>query len=720
MTRLGIDRIKRNRWLIVAFVLFCTTRICMAGESDISPQTPSGRILRAPGQRIPVPAQSPLQGQPAPSAFPLSQSPQSTPSVISDGSSGQGFFFKFNNADIYDVIHSMARAAGINYLVDPRVKGVVNVQTQGVVRNGGVMELLLAILKINGATAIREGDTYHIVPLAEAKTEPLIPVIPGDNTEKGAASQVVLRVFPLKYVVVSEMAKVIRPLLSPGAEAIEVAPANTLLVIDTEGNNEKTARLLDLFDTEDFRSAGMKLFRLKVVDPEEMAKNLTAIYGALDVSGGGGKPSWINFVPVPRLGAVMVVCASPGTLTEVSKWIDELDRESSGAARGYRRYRAKYGKVKDIAAVIQQMFPKRTSIVSAGSDKPTEFRPVIGQPAGANPAAAPQAPPPAAVTAPMGKDSGKGGDGGGFEIVSDEPTNSLIIRASGSEYAEILELLKVVDVYPQQVLLEVLVGEVNLDDTLRLGVDWKYIGSNNGYSQTAAVNPVQSIGSGTFSYLVEKTGRLTGAFRALATAGKASVLSSPSVIATNGKRSKINVADSIPIVTSTILNNSNPPVTTTTVEYKDVGVLLSFTPFINESGMVTLEIDQEVSEVSSTTSATNPSFFKRTISTNLVASQDQSIVLGGLVKERKELNRDGIPFLSRIPGLGWLFGSRADTLKRTELLIFITPRVVRSAEEGHRMSRDFEDRVEELKARLGETSGIRSKSGSPSIVAPGQ
>lgn len=710
MTTLSGLRRRRNRWVIGVMLLCGLPAVCSAAVSGDPPapsaeappvMSPPFPAEAPPGMSPPFPGEAPLPAQPAPAA------PQPPPPVPAPAA--RGYFFKFNNAEIYDVIHSMARAAGINYLIDPRVKGVVNVQTQGVVRDGGVMELLLAILKVNGATAIREGDTYHIVPMGEAKTSALLPVIGEDNTGKRIVSQVVLRVFPLKHIVVSEMAKVIRPLLSPGAEAIEVAQANTLLVIDTEGNNEKTAELVKLFDSDDFRTAGMKLFRLKVLDPEEMAKNLTAFYGALDASGGGGKPSWINFVPVPRLGAIMVVCASPGTLTEVGKWIDELDRDSSGAARTYRRYRVKFGKVKDVSAVVQQMFPKRTTLLSAGPDKPTEFRPAIGQAAGSTP---PPPLAPAPVAAAAGKDSGKAVEGG-FEIVSDEPTNSLVIRASGSEYAELLELLKVVDVYPQQVLLEVLVGEVNLDDTLRLGVDWKYLGTADGYNQTVAVNPLQSIGTGTLSYLVEKTGRLTAAFRALATAGKASVLSSPSIVATNGKKSKINVADSIPIVTSTLQSNTNPPVTTTTVEYKDVGVLLSFTPFINESGMVTLEIDQEVSEVSNTSASAsnNPTFFKRTISTNLVASQDQSIVLGGLVKEKKSLNRDGIPFFYKIPVFGWLFGSRDNEFTRTELLIFITPRVVRSPEEGQRMSREFEDRVEELKARLGETSGIRSNSG---------
>jgi len=145
------------------------------------------------------------------------------------------------------------------------------------------------------------------------------------------------------------------------------------------------------------------------------------------------------------------------------------------------------------------------------------------------------------------------------------------------------------------------------------------------------------------------------------------------------------------------------------VEYRDVGVILTFTPFINDSGLVTLEIEQEVSDVNTTAEGANPTFFKRSISTNLVASQDQSIVLGGLVKERKSLDRAGLPWLYKIPLIGWLFGSRTDSVSRNELLIFITPRVIRNVEEGIQLSRDFEERVAQLKARMREAQGIRLK-----------
>jgi general secretion pathway protein D len=637
------------------------------------------------------------------------------PAVPPGAPPGAGFFVKFNNADIYEVIHTLGRTAGINYLIDPRVRGVVNVHTQGMLRKDAALDLLFSILKVNGATAIKEGDTYHIVPMVEAKTEPLIPALAADGAPRGPANQVAMRAYPLQYIAVAEMARVIRPFLTPGGEAVEVGRANILLVIDTAANLEKTARLVELFDSEVFRAAGMKLFRLKVLDPEEMARNLENIFSALDFSASrGARPSGINFVPIPRLNSLLVVSASPKTMEDVEKWIGELDREGFGASRRIHRYRVKYGRVKDVAAVLERLYPKRTAPLV--TDKATEFRPIVGVGMPGQPSFPSQTQQPsgmagqAAQTLAKAVKEGKAeveGSSQPFDIIPDEATNSLILRASLSEYAEALEILKTIDVYPQQVLLEVLVGEVNLKDELKLGIDWKWQGTGGGYAQSATLDPGFLLNN--FSYVIEKTNRLTAVFRSLAEDGRASVLSAPSVIATNGKKSKINVVDQIPITTSVLNTNTNPPVTTTSVEYRDVGVILTFVPYINDMGLVTLEIEQEVSDVSSIASESNPTFFKRSITTNLVASQDQSIVLGGLVKERKSLDRSGIPWFYKIPVFGWLFGSREDSVTRNELLIFITPRVIRSVDEGIQFSRDFENRVSELKARIREAQGFRLK-----------
>jgi general secretion pathway protein D len=209
---------------------------------------------------------------------------------------------------------------------------------------------------------------------------------------------------------------------------------------------------------------------------------------------------------------------------------------------------------------------------------------------------------------------------------------------------------------------------------------------------------------------------LLGSVRALADDGKVSILSSPSVISTNGKESKIEVAEQVPVTSGQVTNVAGTAdVITETVEYRDVGIILGFTPYINAEGLITLEISQDVSEVSNITGGAlnNPTFLKRSIKTTLLATQDRSIVLGGLVQERRERSRDGIPFLYKIPFVGWIFGSRSASLTRTELLVFITPRVIESVEEGTQLSREFENRVEELKRRISESEGLR-----PSLNEP--
>jgi general secretion pathway protein D len=464
------------------------------------------------------------------------------------------------------------------------------------------------------------------------------------------------------------------------------------------------------------------LFSLKFLDPDEMAKSLDAVFGAIDFGTKGGRPSGLNFVSLARLNALLVVSASPKTMEDVERWIKELDRESSGTSRTVHLYRVRHGKVNDVAAILERIYPMRTAGLAG---KATEFKPQVGEPVKPYILSSPQSASSSPASSSPKPSSSKGGEkkeGEGYDIIPDEATNSLIIRGSASEYAAILETLKAIDVYPRQVLLEVLIGEVQLDDTLKLGIDWTYVKRSGDYTHNVSMTTSAAALTSGLKYVVDKTNLLTAAFRSLANDGKVSILSSPSVIAANGRKSKILVADSIPITTASIVANSNPPVTTQTVEYRDVGVILSFTPYINDQGIVTLDIEQEVSEVTNTqgTQTSNPTFFKRNIQTTLIASQDRSIVLGGLVKERKERSREGVPFFYKIPLIGWIFGARSDTVTRNELLVFITPRIIASVEEGSQLSRDFEERVQELKQRFGETKGIRHEHGEAPSAPPAQ
>ncbi|NNF84502.1 MAG: type II secretion system secretin GspD [Deltaproteobacteria bacterium] len=686
----------------------------VSGGKAESPPTPGRKVAPyIPGGKF---APKIIEGEVVPyRGFPYPPRREATPSDLParagplpqapGRASGAGFLVKFNNADIYEVIHTLGRMAGINYLIDPRVRGVVNVHTQGRVKREGALELLFSILKINGATAVLEGGIYHIVPMAEAKMEPLLPEERKGKEGDTFPNRPVMRAFPLQYIAAAEMAKVIKPFISAGGDVTEVPRANMVLVVDTVANMEKHARLVELFDADAFRAAGVKMFPLKFLDPEEMAKTLESIFGALDFGAKGGKPSGINFVPLQRMNTLLVVTASPKTMENIERWISELDKEPSSTSRTVYLYRVRHGKVEDVMDILNRLFPGKTAV---GAGKPTEFKPKVAEPA-VRPAAAVarKKEQPAVV-----QKGGANESTGSFDIIPDEPTNSIIIRGSASEYAALLNVLKVIDIYPLQVLLEVLIAEVQLDDALRLGVDWEYMSQSKDWSHDVRVGiptPPTAVSEGLI-YAFEKTDRLMGSVRALADDGKVSILSSPSVISTNGKKSKIEVAQQVPVTTGQVTNVSGAAdVITETVEYRDVGIILGFTPYINAEGLITLEIDQEQSEVSGVTGGTlnNPIFLKRSIQTTLLAPQDRSLVLGGLIQERRERSRDGIPFLYKIPVIGWLFGSRSASVSRTELLIFITPRVIESVEEGTQLSREFESRVEELKGRISESEGLK-------------
>lgn len=591
------------------------------------PPVPRRYIPPSRRRRYTPPGVSTPPGRPAP---PAPTAEAASPAVPAPRGAGGRFLVKFNNADIYEVIHTLGRMAGINYLIDPRVQGVVNVHTQGTVDKEGALDLLFSILKVNGATAVREGELYHVVPLAEAKMEPLLPEEWKEKKGDPTSSRPVLRAFPLHYTVAAETAKVIKPFVSAGGDVTEVPSANMVLVMDTAANMEKHARLIELFD-----------------------------------------------------------------------------RESPGTSRKVHLYRVRHGKVQDVMNILTKLFPAKTEAVKG---RQTAFKPKVAEPAVKT----------AATVARQEERSAAGQEEGtkegGFDIIPDEPTNSIIIRGSPSEYAALLSVLKVIDVYPFQVLLEVLIAEVQLDDELRLGIDWRYMSQSGDKSHDVSlVTSASGISTGLL-YAYEKTNRLMASVRALADDGKVSILSSPSVISTNGKESKIEVAQQIPVTSGQVTNVAGAAdVITETVEYRDVGILLSFTPYINDEGLITLEINQEQSEVASATGGAlnNPTFLKRSIQTTLLATQDRSIVLGGLVQERRQRSRDGIPFLYKIPIFGWIFGARSASVSRTELLIFITPRVIESVEEGTRLSGEFEDRVKELKRRISESEGLR-----PSLEEP--
>ncbi len=295
-------------------------------------------------------------------------------------------------------------------------------------------------------------------------------------------------------------------------------------------------------------------------------------------------------------------------------------------------------------------------------------------------------------------------------LLADEITNSLIVLATPADYGFIEETIKKLDTVPRQVLIEVLIAEITLQDQLQFGVEWLIKTNLNlklnplrsevdlkGYmGQNSDLLPDTVKGVSGFSFMAtDPDGTVRALLQALASDSKLNVLASPHIIAADNREAKIQIGDQVPIATSqsTQVGTSNSILTT--IQYKDTGIILKVKPQINESGLVALEVVQEVSDFSRQKILGTEQYVisKREASTNLVAQDGQTIILGGLIKDRSNKTFEGIPFLRKIPVLGYLFGSTNDSTTRTELLVLLTPHVIRDHKKAVEVTTDYMNRL---------------------------
>jgi general secretion pathway protein D len=306
---------------------------------------------------------------------------------------------------------------------------------------------------------------------------------------------------------------------------------------------------------------------------------------------------------------------------------------------------------------------------------------------------APGAPPgPPAPAAPPPESEADGPGAAELRLIADEPTNTLLITTSAAMWAALQPVLKRLDKKPRRVLIEILVAEILLDDSTSLGIEWALRSGSGiqlggerltvGSALDVGVPGIQPIPPGLFFIL--QSADILALIQAFSQDSRVNILSNPHVLTSEGKRAQIHVGRSVPILTTQqqpttgVAGGVPSSVITTTVEYRDTGIILSVTPRIGEDRFIALDIRQEVSDaVPNLVSQTqSPVFTKRVAETSVVVAESETLILGGLIEERRGQERQGIPFLSRIPILGYLFGATTDTVRKTELLILVTPRVV--------------------------------------------
>jgi general secretion pathway protein D len=516
------------------------------------------------------------------------------------------------------------------------------------------------------------------------------------------------------------------------------------------GTERELKHLLDTIDTFDIDwMAGMSvgLFTLESADVKTVGQELDKVMGDRANSPLTGI---MRVIPMERLNALLVITPQPAYLEEARKWIERLDRGgAAGSGLRFFVYNLQNQRAEKLAPLLTQAFTGRAAAPTAaaaptlapGTPPGQITNPPMFQGQSTSPApAATQVPTPAAAlaaarAAAAGGGTGAPGDGVGvvrnLQAVADKDNNTILIVATQSEYAIIEAALKRLDVPARQVLIDVTIAQVALTDDLKYGVEWYF---TNGAKQagglfragtvpgnlfdvaaSAAVAGIGPVVPG-FSYLLAGLvpGGVTAALTMLGTAGDTKVVANPHVAALDNQKATIKVGDRIPICQETYVGNttgSTNNAVTTTSQYVDTGVLLSVTPHINSGGLVQLEVQAEVSIPGATTRQCEaPPINTRSVQSILSVQSGQTMVMGGLINDRKILESNGIPLLSKIPVIGALFGTQTFKDERTELVLFITPRVIENEYDVKGVLDDIRRKMERLEGAFPGTTQPWSKS----------
>lgn len=728
-------------------VILCAATLVMAQPP--APKPPPGF-----GPRVETVAPPPA---PAAAAAQAGAPAATTPAAPSGGGTGG---LQLENASLTAVIDILARQLKINYILDPRVKGGIILNTYGETKSLSNRELLDMILRINGFAMVQVGDIYRIVPMADAARLPIKPSI--NQKDLPDSEQIVLNLIFLKYANVDELTKLLDPFMGENSKTWAYPPANLLLILDSARSMRRTMELISLFDNDSFAGGRVKLFETQHARPSDLTKEIDTIFKGISLN---EKQSPIKFIPVDRINTVITVAANPSAFEEVEKWIKKLDtpvKITSGAIDNYV-YRVKYGRADLLAASIMMLYGGYGgygmggmgmgmgmgmagmmgggmmgggygSMLGSGMMSPTamglngpapgatmQYNTQSGTGYGMAPGAVQQGIFP---TAGGGMDATgtylgaqMGGGMGGQRIPRVVPNaldNSLIIQGTPAEYEGIHKILRQLDIAPRQVLIDAKIYEVSLTGAFANGIA-AYVQDKKNPVDGApklATRALQGFLSGgtiglTAGALVGQSRELLAFISSQDLETRSKVISAPSVIATDSIAATINVGTEVPTLASqavTGVQSSGSSLFANTIQNRQTGVTLSITARVNPSGIVTLIVNQEVSAPQGAASGgiQSPSFSRRSINTQVTVEDGDTIAIGGIINESNTYSSNGIPFLHRLPVIGAAFGSRSYGKERTELIVFMTPRVIYDTNEIAEASEELKSRLRRLRKYIRE------------------
>lgn len=619
---------------------------------------------------------------------------------------GKGeFSLNFDDADLGEVAKVILNdILGQNYVLSPKVVGKVTLQTTHALSREELLPTLEMVLSMNNAALVKDGPIYHIEPLNDALYSANF-----SSSRQGKFGYQV-RVIPVRNVAVDNVAELIKPLL-PEKTLLSLDKQRNLMVVS--GAADELARVVDMvntFDIDILKGRSFGLFSLAHVDAETLIKELDEVFYK---KAKGEEGEFFRFIPIERLNAILAISHQSHYLRDIEQWIMRLDRANAANGGGVNVYKVQHVDAVDLAATLNDIFGNASSTASSRHDKSTKL--AGDKKAGelTNKVSDNKSAFDTKKTRPQrnvssGNSEAKIANIGDVRIVADEANNSLIIVATAQEYDIIRPILNQLDVMPLQVLVDATIVEVTLTDNLKYGIQW-YFNHSNGGQNILQSNDLGALAAGAatggFGYsFLSKSGDIKAVLNAQASDNNVNVISSPSLMVLNNQEASIQVGKEISLMTGSLgslnsVNNTNGASNNvfSQQQQRKTGVKLKIKPRVNANGLVTMEVTQSVEDPGAIpANGTNPSILTREINSSVAVQSGETIVLGGLIKDNNTDDNNGVPLLHDIPVLGTLFGSKTKSQDKTELVVLITPRVVKSRQDAGLITDEFKRKLSNI------------------------
>ncbi len=630
-------------------------------------------------------------------------------------SEGELVNLDFSDVELPVVVDSISRMTGYNFIYDDRVRGRVTIVSPTQVTVDQAFAVFESVLKVKGfSLVLGPGNAYKIIPIRDVKESSIDTI--KDNRVSRNRDRFVTRLVPLRFIDADAITQTIKPLISKDASLVAYAPTNTIIVTDSESNIRRLLSILDALDVESYRQE-LSVLKIEYADANTLGEQLSEIYGAEVSSAAGGATAaqrrsrarrrssnatasnatansdtgpigpTVRILTDERTNSLLVL-SSRQQLQDIRGLVKKLDVQVTGQGR-IQVYYLRHADAEDLSETLNSLLSgagggggssPRSSLPGAASNNVASLR--------------------SAVT-PLAE---------GVTVTADPATNSLVIQASKEAYETLQQVIEKLDISRPQVLVEALIVEVDVTDSLDLGFNaaLRIINGDKDMIFSSGVSDILLPGSGLVTQAIRATATdAANAFNQNSprtgggnnnvqfgiTAAEANsdvnIVSAPHILTSDNEKAEIRIGNNIPIVTG----RTDAPTggaglsTAVNVERQDVGVTLRVTPQISEGDTLRLQIFQELTEVTQLAqNVGNPtevgvSLSSRKIDNTVVVNDGETVAIGGLISEVFTDTMTGVPYLSKIPWLGWLFKTKGEELRKVNLLIFLTPHIIRSADD---------------------------------------